>query len=326
MTTMPELATAAQLGPESSLLRIRPAVRGFLERPVLTPADLSMVLLVRADGASGELPMSTVTIAEIPSTVREMTRTGIRSVKLFAGSQQRDDRALGGTRPGSLMAQAIDAVKSTNDSVAVMTETCLCSHTLSGHCFLAGTDGAIDLTGTAETMAAQALVHAAAGADIVGPASMVNGMSGVVRRALDTSGHRGVAIMPHLIFDSAFYTGYRATMKATPASGEHRPYQVHPARPDQAVECGLGFLADGADMLLLEPGLTSVDVLIRLKQVTAAPLMPFSVSGEYTALAPVGGGGQRDLRPLAETFTMLKRSGADHIITYAAVELARTLG
>ncbi len=310
---------------DTTRLHGRPAVRSFLAGPALTVADLSMVLLVREDADRTERPMPTVTVAQIPQAVGELATLGIRSVKVFAGSTRRDSEASGSVATDSLMVRAIHAAKDTEPGIAVMTETCLCGYTDTGECHLT-CGGRIDLARTAEMMAAQAVVQAAAGADIVGPAAMIGGTTRAVRTALDAAGHEDVAIMPHLIFHSALYDGYRTTMDATPASGTHRPFQISPGQPEAAVDTGLAFLGEGADMLLLEPAVFSVDVLTNLKQKTSAPLMPFSVSGEYMRLAPlVPGTGRRDFRPLLELFTMLKRSGADRIITYAAGDLARLL-
>ncbi|WP_406112136.1 hypothetical protein [Kitasatospora purpeofusca] len=310
---------------DTARLHGRAAVRSFLDGPSLTAADLSMVLLVREDSEDSDRPMPTVTVAEIPQTVRDLAALGIRSVKVFANSLHRDAGASGAVAPDSLMVRAIHAAKGAEPGIAVMTENCLCGHTDTGECHLTSS-GRIDLGRTAAMIAAQAVLQARAGADIVGPAAMIRGTTACVRAALDENGHRDVATMPHLIFDSALYEGYRATMRAVPASGAHRPFQISPRRPETAVDTGLAFVGEGADMLLLEPGMLSVDVLTTLKQKTSAPLMPFSVSGEYTRLAPVDPcTGRRDFRPLLELFTMLKRSGAERIITYAAADLARLL-
>ncbi|MFF2611368.1 hypothetical protein [Kitasatospora sp. NPDC058046] len=264
-----------------------------------------------------------MTVPEIPQAVRDLTAAGIRSVEVFANSLRRDERAAGAVASDSLKVRAIRAVKDTEPGMAVMTDNCRCGHTDTGECHL--TVGArIDLEATAALTAAQAVIQAGAGADIVGPAAMTRGTTRAVRQALDEAGHRDVATMPHLIFDSALYEGYRTTMRATPTSGTRRPFRISPRSPETAVDTGLAFLDEGAHMLLLEPGMPSVDVLASLRVRTAAPLMPFSVSGEYTRLAPPDPAtGQRDFRPLAELFTMLKRAGADRIITYAALDLAR---
>ncbi|MGI5487828.1 hypothetical protein [Microtetraspora malaysiensis] len=130
-----------------------------------------------------------------------------------------------------------------------------------------------------------------------------------------------VSIMPHLIFDSRLYDGYRQTMDAVPASGDQRPLQIDPRSPMAAVDAALGFISEGACMLLLEPALFGADVLLMLKRTCPVPLSPFSVSGEYLRLTDSGS----DWRLLLELFTFLKRSGSDRIITYAASELARAL-
>jgi porphobilinogen synthase len=163
--------------------------------------------------------------------------------------------------------------------------------------------------------------QAQAGADIVDPAAMIPGSVRAVRRAL--AGLPGTGIMPHLIFDSRLYNGYRKVMGAVPASGEARPFQAHPPRPGSAVEAGLGFVAERAGMLLLEPAVFSADVLIALRAACGVPLAPFSVSGEYAGFAPADG---RDWRLMTKLFLMLKRAGARQIISYAAADLAAVLG
>ncbi|MEV7090837.1 hypothetical protein AB0O07_34105 [Streptomyces sp. NPDC093085] len=301
----------------------RPAVRHFLAGPALVPEDLTMVLLVHEDNDQEPRPMPTVALRDIPKAVRQASDSGIRSVKLFAGSRMRDDRAAQSMSPHSLMARSVEAVKNEAPEVAVITETCVCSHTTTGECYLTDHHG-VDIAATGEVLATQAVTQAGAGADIVGPAAMIPGTIRAVRTALDESGHRDVSIMPHLIFDSALYEGYRTTMSAAPASGA-RAFQIAPRRTDEAVRTGLAMVSEGADMILLEPALFTVDTLMRLREECPVPLMPFSVSGEYAALAPANADGTRDVRPLVEAFTMLRRAGADRVISYGAVEIARRL-
>ncbi|OON75632.1 hypothetical protein [Streptomyces tsukubensis] len=304
----------------------RSSVRRYLEGPGLRPSSLTAVFLMREEDSEGVGPMPTVTVREIPQRIRELEGAGIRSVKVFAGSRLRDSNASQGAAPTGLMMRAIRAVKGTAAAMAVMTETCLCSHTDSGECFVRRTPGGdIDMRVSCEAIAEQAVAQAVEGADIVGPAAMLPGSVRAVRQALDESGHSDVAIMPHVIFASSLYAGYRATMRAVPASGS-RPFQISPVRPEQAVSTGLDYLREGADMLLLEPALASVDTLVRLKAVApSVPLVPFSVSGEYLRLAVAGEDGKRDTGVLGEAYTMMARSGADGIITYGALDLARSL-
>lgn len=308
----------------TSPLRSLPTVRRLLEPRILTPADLSLVLLVTEEPA--DRPMPTVTPAEIAAVAREASQLGLPSVKLFAESTERDATGEASVRPASLMARAVEECKSAAPELAVMTETCLCSYTDNGHCYLTNRTGAPDVRGTIDVTARQAVAHADAGADIVGPASMVLGTVGGTRKALDQAGHDGVAVMPHVIFWSSLYDGFRRTMGASPQAGANREFQISPAKADQFVDTALQMEGAGADMILLEPAQFTADVLTTLNTVTRAPLFPFSVSGEYESMTRVDPRtGRRDVRLLIELFTMLKRAGASGTVTYAALDIARSL-
>ncbi|MFD9569764.1 hypothetical protein ACFWBI_07965 [Streptomyces sp. NPDC059982] len=303
----------------------RLAVRKHLGGPSLSPADLTMTFLVREDDEEpGNRPMPTFTVAELAEAIRTLDDLGVRSGKLFAGSRVRDDRATQAASPTGLMARAIRAAKKARPNFTVITENCVCSHNTSGECWLADLLGEVDVEETKEVIAAQAVTQAEAGADIIGPASMIPGSVKTVRDALNAAGHRGALLMPHLIFDSDLYGGYRATMGATPASGT-RAFQLDPHRPGEAVKVAVDMVDEGADAILLEPALFTVDTLVTLKEKLGVPLMPFSVSGEYARLTERRPDGTLYVRPLAESYTVLKRSGADRIITYAAREIAEQL-
>ena len=285
---------------------------------ILSASDLAMVLLVRADDSRRTMP--TVRLKEIGAVVGEIANLGIHAVKMFASGDARDCTGSRGKACDSLMARAIREVKTAHPSLIVITETCLCSYTDSGECHLIDRAGRPDLPATIEAIAEQAVTQAEAGADVVGPAAMIGGSVSRVRKALDDTSHPHVQIMPHLIFDSRLYDAYHQTMDATPASGGRRVFQIDPARLETAERASLNFVDEGADMLLLEPALFCVDILLMLKQACRVPIALFSVSGEYLRLRSEG-----DTRLLIELFTMLKRSGADQIITYAATDIARSL-
>jgi porphobilinogen synthase len=278
-------------------------------------SDLVMVFLVRDHRDHRPSSLPTLGVKDIRHAAHGLARCGINAVKIFASDPQRDARASGGTRSDSLMIQAIEEVKVAEPGLVVIPETCLCSYTDTSDCHLTGPAGVPDLPATIEALTAQALVQAAAGADTVGPVAMIGGAVRSIRGALDTSGYSRVGIMPHLIFASGLYSGYRSAMDAASPSGI-REFQVRPGHPQQAVQAGLDFLSEGANALLLEPALFCADVLADLRRATTAPILPFSVSGEYTMLnQPL----------LIELFTMLKRTGCDQIITYAADTIAETL-
>ncbi|WP_433854778.1 hypothetical protein [Streptomyces kronopolitis] len=303
----------------------RLAVRNFLDRPRLSPADLAMVFLMREDDDTRPRPMPTLTVAEVPEAVKALVSLGVRSVKIFAGSRVRDAHASQGVSPTSLMARSISAAKKATSDILVMTETCVCSHNDSGECWLADEHGDMDLAETNAALAAQAVMQADAGADIVGPAAMVPGAVRAVRGALDEAGHKAVVgIMPHLIFESSLYEGYRASMGAAPRSGA-RVLQINPVQPEHAIHVARTMVDEGADMILMEPALHTVDTLVHLKDKIPVPLVPFSVSGEYLRLTDRREDGLRDVTGLIEAYTVLKRAGATRIITYGALEIAREL-
>ncbi|MFF4701134.1 hypothetical protein [Streptomyces chattanoogensis] len=302
----------------------RLAVRTFLDGPGLAPADLAMVFLMREEDDTRPRPMPTLTAREVPGAVKALESLGVKSVKIFAGSRVRDARASQGASPTSLMARTITAAKKAAPGMLVMTETCVCSHQDSGECWLADERGNMDLEETTEVLAAQAVMQADVGADIVGPAAMIPGSVRAVREALDAAGHKRVAIMPHLIFESSLYEGYRATMSAAPRSGA-RAFQISPNQPEHAVHVAREMVDEGADMILTEPALHTVDTLVHLKDKISVPLVPFSVSGEYLRLTDRRDDGERDMKGLIEAYTVLKRAGATRVITYGALEIAREL-
>ncbi|MFE7542967.1 hypothetical protein [Streptomyces platensis] len=301
----------------------RLAVRNFLGGSSLTSADLAMTLLVREDDNKPR-PMPTLTVREVGGAVKALESLGVKSVKIFAGSRVRDARASQSASPTNLMARAIEAAKRAAPGVLVMTETCVCSHNDTGECWLADKHGRMDREETIEALGVQAVMQAKAGADIVGPAAMIPGSVRRVRHELDATGHRSVGIMPHLIFESSLYEGYRATMGATPRSGT-RAFQISPGHPEQAVHVAQQMVDEGADMILTEPALHTVDTLVQLKDKVPVPLVPFSVSGEYLRLTDRRDDGERDMTGLIEAYTVLKRAGATRVITYGALEIARQL-
>lgn len=310
----------------ASPLRGRHAIRRMLERSRLAPSDLSLPVLVTESNDLLDGTPPTVSLAGLPKLVRHARHIGLRSVKLFAGGAARDEVASDAAATSSLMMRAIGVAKDASSDLAVMTENCLCSYTADGNCFLATEDGRLDYQRTMDVLCAQAVAQAEAGADILGPAAMLEGVTSGVRAALDDTGHRAVALMPHVIFASRLYGGYRRAMQATPRTGNRTAFQIHPSKLEQALDYSIRCLHEGANMLLLEPALFTSDVLVRLRATTNAPLFPFSVSGEYSILARSQSlpGGDRDA-VLVEYLTTLKRAGAEAVITYAAQEVAQLL-
>ena len=274
MTGQRERTRKLLRGEGQNPLRSRAAVRNLLHEPALSPADLVMPLLVRdPDVRPGWLP--TFTVAELPGGARDLRSLGLKGVKIFAQARRKDRDATDAVRADSLMLRAVETVKDAVPELCVMVETCLCAYTDTGHCYLSRTDGAIDRERTFEALCRAAILQAGAGADVLGPAGMIDGSVRAVRQAADDGGYRDVAIMPHLIFDSSLYGGYRHAMRAAPASGSRSAFHIDPSQRPQAVAQARSFLDEGAEMLLLEPALPVVDALVELRSTFTCPIAAF---------------------------------------------------
>ncbi|MER6612303.1 hypothetical protein [Streptomyces xantholiticus] len=301
--------------------RVRRAVRALCTGPALIAADLSAPLLVLPDDAPEGSPLpGAVTLAAVSATVAGWAELGIKGVKVFAYGHDRDGRATGATAPGNRMVRTIAAVKATAADTAVTTEVCGCSWTDHSECFLRTGDGGIDLDATYRLMGAMAVQHADAGTDVVSPTAMLDGSIRAVRAALDEAGHRDVGVNPNLALHTGLYGPFKALMATDPRAGHRRGFQLEPGRADRdTIVRARRWITEGADSLTLQPVMTAVDVLVRLRDDQRVPIVAYSTSGEWAALQALGTAG------MVEYLAMLKRSGADQILTFAAETAARHL-
>jgi porphobilinogen synthase len=206
----------------------------------------------------------------------------------------------------------------------VITDVCMCEYTSHGHCGVVR-DGVVDNDATLELLARQALSHARAGAHIVAPSDMMDGRVAAIRRALDADGFSDVAIMSYAAkYASAYYGPFREAAESTPQFGDRRGYQMDPGNAEEALREVRLDIEEGADMIMVKPAQSYLDVIWRVKQATGYPLAAYHVSGEYAAIMAAGRLGWLDAdRAMLETLTAIKRAGADVIISYWAVEFAR---
>ncbi|MFD8913985.1 hypothetical protein [Streptomyces sp. NPDC059575] len=301
--------------------RARATVRGLYARTALTAADLSAPLLVLPDTAraTSALP-GAVSVGEVPSTTARWAALGIRGVKVFAFGHDRDTRGTAAVAPGNRMLAAIGAVKAAAPGTAVTTEVCGCSWTDHGECVLRTGAGGIDLDATYRLMARMAVMHADTGADVVSPTAMLDGSIRVVRDALDGAGHRDVGVNPNLALHTSLYGPFKKLMATDPADGHRRGLQLEPGRADRdTLVQARRWVEEGADSLTLQPVMTAVDVLVRLRDDQQVPIVAYSTSGEWAALQALGGAG------ILEYLAQLKRAGADQILTFAAEAAATCL-
>ena len=207
----------------------------------------------------------------------------------------------------------------------LMTDVCLCEYTSHGHCGIVR-DGDVDNDPTLELLARTAVSHARAGADVVAPSDMMDGRVGVIREALDAAGLPDTVILAYAAkYASAFYGPFREAAESTPQFGDRRTYQMDPANSDEALHEIELDIDEGADMVMVKPGLPYLDIVRRVKDTFGVPTFAYQVSGEYAMHVAAIDNGWLDEAVLAESLVCLKRAGADGILTYAAKRVAERM-
>jgi porphobilinogen synthase len=263
-------------------------------------------------------------VDELLHDAAEAASLGIPAVLLFGIPDDKDERGSSGWQDDGVVQEAVRALRRALPDLVIITDVCLCEYTSHGHCGVLA-DGTVDNDATLELLARQALSHARAGADIVAPSDMMDGRVGTLRRALDADGHHNTVILSYAAkYASAFYGPFRDAAGSTPQTGDRRGYQMDPANAEEALREVFLDIEEGADMIMVKPAHTYLDIIWRVKEATGYPVCAYHVSGEYAAIMAAGRMGWLDAdRALAETLTAIRRAGADQIITYWATEFAR---
>jgi porphobilinogen synthase len=251
---------------------------------------------------------------------------GVPAVLLFGLPDEKDTIGSAAYDPEAPVQSAVRAIKREVPGMLVVTDVCLCEYTSHGHCGII-VDEEITNDTTVEQLVRAALSHAVAGADIVAPSDMMDGRIGRIRDGLDEAGCTHVAIMSYAAkYCSAFYGPFREAAGSTPAFGDRRSHQMDPANALEAIREVELDIEEGADIILVKPALTYLDVIARVKAEFGVPTAAYHVSGEYAMLKAAARNGWIDEpRAMMETLTAIKRAGADMIITYYAREAARVL-
>ena len=315
--------------------RSAPWIREMLAEHRLHPSDLIWPLFI-ADGKDAEEPIVSLpgvsrwTVDRLAARAREARDAGIPCIALFPNTpgNLRSDDGAEALNPDNLMCRAIRAIKDAVPEIGVLTDVALDPYTSHGH------DGLVDGAGyvlndeTTEQLVGQALVQAAAGADIVAPSDMMDGRVGAIRAALEADGHQNVAIMAYAAkYASAFYGPFRDAVGSRGLlKGDKRTYQMDPANGAEALREVELDISEGADMVMVKPGLPYLDILTRVKDAFGVPTFAYQVSGEYAMIeaAVAAGAGERD--PLVlETLMAFKRAGATGVLTYHALHAARLI-
>jgi len=320
--------------PETRLRRLRknPILRNMISETSISVDDLIMPLFV-CPGVNVNNPISSMpgnsqlSIDLLLEECAKILATGVKSVLLFGIPESKDETGLVACSENSIVQKAIRAIKERfGNDILIVADVCNCEYTTHGHC---GTivDGDVDNDLTLETIAKQSLSLAVAGADVIAPSDMMDGRVKKIREILDQNGYTNVPIMAYSAkYASGFYGPFREAADSAPKFGDRRSYQMNPANSDEAMREIAADIEEGADIVMVKPAMSYLDIIRRTKDTFNIPLAAYSVSGEFSMVKAAAANGWIDEeRIMMEIITSIKRAGADIIITYYAKEIAEVL-
>ena len=312
-------------------LRRTEAIRQLVRETRLTP-DCFIYPLFVCDGEGVRREVSSMpgvfqlSVDEAVKEAEAARADGVPGVILFGLPSSKDEIGSMAADPEAPVQEAVRTLKRALPDLVVMTDVCLCEYTSHGHCGIVDGDEILN-DATVAHLAQAALSHAVAGADLVAPSDMMDGRVAAIRRALDDGGYEGVGIMSYAAkYCSGFYGPFREAADSTPQFGDRRTHQMDPGNVEEALREVSLDIEEGADIVMVKPAMTYLDVIARVKAEFGLPTAAYHVSGEYAMLKAAAQRGWIDEpRAMMETLTAIKRAGADIIITYYAREAARAL-
>ena len=319
--------------PKTRLRRLRynPILRDLVSETSVSVNDLIYPIFIcegeniknEISSMPGQFQLSIDNAVELCKT---SVSKGVKSILLFGIPAEKDEHGHVACSDNSIVQKAIKAIKKECNDILLIADVCNCEYTTHGHC---GTiiDGDVDNDSTLETLAAQSVSLAKAGADIIAPSDMMDGRVAAIRTALDNTGFEKTPILSYAVkYSSAFYGPFRDAADSAPTFGDRKTYQMNPANTDEAIREAEQDVWEGADMLMVKPALSYLDVIARVKQNFDLPLVAYNVSGEYAMVKATAANNWIDeQKMIMEIMTSIKRAGADIIITYHALEVADIL-
>jgi porphobilinogen synthase len=314
-------------------MRSKEAMRNLVRENSVTPHDLILPIFVE-EGLTERTPVEAMpgvyreTEDSLSKILKDAQSHDIQSVILFGVSHHKDHSGSDSMREGGLLDRMVRRAKDTCPDMVIMADVCFCEYTDHGHCGPLTESGGVDNDQTLENIAMQACIAAEAGADIIAPSGMMDGQVAMIRHGLDQSGYEDVAILAYAAkFASAFYGPFRAAAGCALEKGQDRKaYQMDPANTDEALREVALDLEEGADMVMVKPGIAYLDILHQVKQNFKVPTFAYHVSGEYAMLKAASEKGWIDYDAvMMETLLSFKRAGADGILTYASIDAAKLL-
>jgi porphobilinogen synthase len=314
-------------------LRLNKHLRDLVTETKLTKEDFIYPLFVKSgEGVKNEISsmpgVYQMSIDEILKECEELKKIGLYSIILFGIPEVKDSIGSDALCEHGIIATAIREIKKAYPDMFVVTDLCFCEYTDHGHCGILDLEHeTVNNDATLNILKKQAIIHAKAGADMIAPSGMMDGMIEAIREALDQEGFINLPIMSYSTkFASAYYGPFRDVAESAPSFGDRRSYQMNPANRREAINESIEDEKEGADILMIKPALAYMDIIREVKDATRLPLAVYNVSGEYALLKAGERAGIIDYdRVMMETLLGFKRAGADIIITYHAKEAVKLL-
>ena len=311
-------------------LRANEAIRALVRETVLNPADFIFPLFITHERSARKEISSMpgqfqIGLDHLPAELDSIISAGIRGVILFGIPSFKDSRGTESLGEEGIIPQAVRLIKKHAPELYVITDVCLCEYTDHGHCGPVLENGEVDNDATLELIARQAVVHARAGADMVAPSGMMDGMVAAIRAGLDREHFAGVPVMSYAVkYASAFYGPFRDAAESAPRFGDRRSYQMDPPNRREALREAALDVEEGADILMVKPALAYLDIIREVRDSFDLPVAAYNVSGEFAMVHAAAQKGWIDgERVMLEMLTAIKRAGADLILTYFAREAAQ---
>ncbi|WP_432409663.1 porphobilinogen synthase [Wukongibacter sp. M2B1] len=310
-------------------LRANNQIRSLVRETELSINDLIYPLFL-VEGSNVKKEISTLpgcyhfSVDVLKEEIEELTKLGIKAVILFGVPDKKDEVGSEAYRENGIVQKGIREIKRLTKDIMVITDVCMCQYTDHGHCGIIE-ESKVNNDSTLEYLTKIAVSHAKAGADMVAPSDMMDGRVMAIRRGLDENRFENVSIMSYSAkYASAFYGPFRAAAHSTPQFGDRRTYQMDPCNSDEAIRETELDIMEGADIVMVKPALSYLDIIRRIKDNFNVPIVAYNVSGEYAMIKSAVKAGLVDEKAIViEKITSMKRAGADIIITYYAKELAK---
>ena len=314
-------------------LRGTKALRAMVAETALRPAELVLPVFVK-EGIAEPVPIGSMpgvvqhTRESLRKAAAEAVEAGVGGIIVFGVPAAKDGRGSAADDPAGISQVAISDIRTeVGDDLVVLADLCLCEYTDHGHCGIVTGDGYVDNDATLARYASTAVAQAQAGAHMVAPSGMMDGQVGAIRKALDEAGYPIVPICAYSAkYASAFYGPFREAAEGAPKFGDRATHQQDPANVLEALKEVELDLAEGADMVMVKPALSYLDVIRRVADMVQVPVAAYQVSGEFAMVEAAAANGWVDRdKAIMETLTAIRRAGASVILTYWATEVARCL-